>query len=66
MAEENLKIGVLERQVLRCLFEHNDLLDKYEIDSFISPQANELYLDLISLKRDGKKIIPENIITLDK
>jgi replicative DNA helicase len=65
MSEWNLKVTVLEKQILRCLFEHNELLDKYEIKSFISPQANEFYLDLLSLKNNNKKIIAENIMTLD-
>ena len=65
MAEENLKIAILEKQILRCLLENNELLDKYEIESFISPQATELYFDLLTLRKENKKIIPENILTLD-
>ena len=65
MSEENLKVAVLEKQILRCLLEHNELLDKdYDI-AFISPQANEFYLDLLTLKKQNKKIIAENILTLD-
>lgn len=65
MSEENLKVAVLEKQILRCLLEHNELLDKdYDI-AFISPQANEFLLDLITLRKQNKKIIAENILTLD-
>lgn len=63
--ESNLTVAILEKQILRCLLEHNDLLDKdYDID-FISPQGLEFYLDLIKLHKQNKKIIAENILTLD-
>lgn len=65
MNDDNLKIAILEKQILHCLFEHKELLDKYEIDCFISPQAQEFYVDLIRLKNENKQIIAENIITLD-
>ena len=65
MSEENLKVSILEKQILRCLLEHNELLDKYEIDCFISPQAQEFYVDLLTLKSNNKQIIVENILTLD-
>ena len=65
MVEENLKVAVLEKQILHCLFEHNELLDEKEIDCFISPQAQEFYFDLLHLKNEGKKVIAENILTLD-
>ena len=65
MAEENLQIAIFEKQILHCLLEHNELLDKdYDI-SFISPQGLEFYLDLIKLRKQNKKIIAENILTLD-
>lgn len=65
MSEENLKVAVLEKQILRCLLEHNELLDKNCDVAFISPQANEFYLDLLTLRKQNKKIIAENILTLD-
>lgn len=65
MAEENLQVAIFEKQILHCLLEHNELLDKdYDI-SFISPQGLEFYLDLIKLRKQNKKIIAENILTLD-
>lgn len=63
--EENLKVAILERQILHCLFDHNELLDKEEIDFFTSAQAQEFYFDMLNLKSKNKKIIAENIITLD-
>jgi len=65
MAEENLKIALLEKQILHCLLENNELLDEKEIDCFISSQAQEFYFDLLHLKNEGKKVIAENILTLD-
>ena len=65
MSEENLKVAILEKQILHCLLEHNELLDKYEIDCFISPQAQEFYVDLFTLKSNNKQIIVENILTLE-
>ena len=65
MNDDNFKIAILEKQILNCLLEHNELLDKYEIDCFISPQAQEFYVDLLRLKKDNKKIIAENILTLE-
>lgn len=65
MAEENLKIALLEKQILHCLLENNELLEEKEIDCFISPQAQEFYFDLLHLKNEGKKVIAENILTLD-
>lgn len=64
MSEENLKIAILEKQILRCLLDHNELLDK-EINCFISPQAQEFYVDMLHLRNENKKIIAENILTLD-
>ena len=65
MLEENLQVSILEKQILRCLFEHNELLDKTEIDCFVSPQAQEFYCDLFELKNNGKQITAENILTLN-
>ena len=65
MNENNTRIAVLEKQILHCLFDHTELLDKKEIDCFISSQAQEFYFDLLHLKNEGKKIIAENIVTLD-
>ena len=65
MNENNTKIAVLEKQILHCLFDHTELLDEKEIDCFISSQAQEFYFDLLHLKNEGKKIIAENIVTLD-
>lgn len=65
MSEENLKIAVLEKQILKCLMEHGELLDKYDIDFFMSPQAQEFYVDLLKLRKENKKTIAENILTLD-
>ena len=65
MAEENLKVALLEKQILHCLLENNELLEEKEIDCFISPQAQEFYFDLLHLKNEGKKVIAENILTLD-
>ena len=65
MNEENLRVAVLEKQILHCLFDHIELLDEKEIDCFISPQAQEFYFDLLHLKNEGKKVIAENILTLD-
>jgi hypothetical protein len=65
MAEENLKIALLEKQILHCLLENNELLEEKDIDCFISPQAQEFYFDLLHLKNEGKKVIAENILTLD-
>ena len=63
--ESNLTVAIIEKQILHCLLEHNELLDKdYDI-SFISPQGLEFYLDLIKLRKQNKKIIVENILTLD-
>lgn len=63
--EQNLVIGVLEKQILRCLMEHPNLLNNdYDIP-FISPQAQEFFVDLLTLKNQNKKIIAENIVTLD-
>lgn len=65
MSETNLQVAILEKQILHCLLEHNELLDKKEIDCFISSQAQEFYFDLLHLKNEGKKTIVENILTLD-
>ena len=65
MNENNLKIVLLEKQILHCLFDHTELLDEKEIDCFISPQSQEFYFDLLHLKNEGKKVIAENILTLD-
>lgn len=65
MAEENLKIAILEKQILRCLLEHEELLGGKEINCFISPQAQEFYVDLLHLKNKNERLIPENILTLD-
>lgn len=65
MAEENLKVAILEKQILRCLLEHDELLEGKEIDCFVSPQAQEFYYDLLHLKNNGKQILAENILTLD-
>ena len=65
MKEDNLRVAVLEKQILNCLFEHNELLDGKEIDCFVSPQAQEFYFDMLHLKAEGKRIIAENILTLD-
>ena len=65
MNESNLRCAILEKQILHCLLDHTELLDKKEIDCFISSQAQEFYFDLLHLKNEGKKIIVENILTLD-
>ena len=65
MSESNLRVAILEKQILHCLLENNELLDEKEIDCFISPQAQEFYFDLLHLKNKGKKVIAENILTLD-
>lgn len=63
--EENLKISILEKQILKCLFDNPDLLDDKSIDCFISPHAQEFYVDLFRLRNEHKSIIAENIVTLD-
>lgn len=65
MNESNLRCAILEKQILHCLFDHTELLDEKEIDCFISSQAQEFYFDLLHLKNEGKKVIAENILTLD-
>lgn len=63
--EQNLVVAILEKQILRCLMEHPNLLENdYDI-SFISPQGQEFYLDLLTLKKQNKKIIVENLLTLN-
>ena len=52
MSESNLKIAILEKQILQCLFDHTELLDKKEIDCFISPQSQEFYFDLLQLNNE--------------
>ena len=63
MSEENLKVATLEKQILHCLYDNNELLDKEEIDCFISPMAQEFYYDMLTLKNKGNSIIAENILT---
>ena len=65
MNESNLRCAILEKQILHCLLDHTELLDEKEIDCFISSQAQEFYFDLLHLKNEGKKVIAENILTLD-
>lgn len=65
MREENLQIAILEKQILNCLLEHNDLLEKYNNISFISVQAQELYVDMINLHNEKKALSPENILTIE-
>ena len=65
MNESNLRCAILEKQILHCLLDHGELLDKKEIDCFISSQAQEFYFDMLHLKAEGKRIIAENILTLD-
>lgn len=66
MAEQNLVVAILEKQILNCFLKHNDLIDKYnDLTIFISPQAQEMYVDLKKLREEHKAVTVENILTLE-
>lgn len=61
MRDEQLQIATLEKQVLHAIMDDSSKL--FEEDIFVSEQAKEFQYILLSLNDEGKRLIPEHIIS---
>ena len=59
----NIKIAIIERQILHLFFDHPEYLDTKENFKFFSTLGNDFYIILLTLLKDDFKINSENVLT---